>query len=406
MKPVLFKSVNVISMSEEKILENVDLLVEDGKISRIGKDVHSENADMVSCDGKYLIPGLCDLHVHLNTQVDLDLYLPNGVTTIRNMWGESKFNLWRDQIKLGKMTGPTIYNCGEIIDGDPPVRPADKNNVTVSTPAEGRREVFRMKEEGYDFIKVYTNLPLDTYDAIAAASKECDMKFIGHVPPAVGFEHVVESGQHSIEHMSYVSMPDVETASQSGIWICTTVVVQNMISELHIGDNPAALLEDDRLKYIDPEVRAGWEMAYSGKEEMAKNEAFQAFLKKASYEITKPVVKKAYDTGCRLVLGTDTGNPFLYPGFAVHDELALMVDCGMTTYDALKTATCNAAECLEILDITGTVEEGKTADLVLLDENPLENIMHTQRIAGVMKAGQWFNGQAINGMLSAAEGQS
>ncbi len=402
MKSVLFKRVNVIPMDEEKILENVDLLVEDGKISRIGPDVSTENAEVISCDGKYLIPGLYDLHMHLTFRGDLDLYLPNGVTTIRNMWGAPEFNQWRDAINAGEITGPSVYNCGQILDGDPPVRPADKYNVTLRTPIEGRKEVFRLKREGYDFIKVYTNLPLDIYDAIAAASKECDMKFIGHVPRAVGFEHVVEAGQHSVEHMSYVALEDIETAARSGIWICPTVIVQNMITELHMGEDAEAMLKDERLKYIDSETRRGWEMAYEGKEELAKIEAFQAFLKKSSYEKTKPVVRAAYKAGCRLVLGTDTGNPFIYPGFAVHDELALMVDCGLTTYDALQTATRNAAECLEILHITGTVEAGKAADLVLLEANPLENITHTKRIAGVMKSGQWFDGQAIEGMLSAA----
>jgi len=389
-------------MDEEKILANVDLLVEDGKISRIGPDVPPENAEVVLCDGKYLMPGLCEMHMHLISRGDLDLYLPNGVTTIRNMWGAPEFNVWRDQVKAGELIGPTVYNCGQILDGDPPVRPADKYNVTLKTPAEGTREVFRMKEEGYDFIKVYTNLPLDIYDAIAEASKECDMKFIGHVPRAVGFEHVVKAGQHSIEHMSYVPMADVETAAHSGVWICPTVIVQNMMTELHMSSDAGALLEDDRLRYMDSETRAGWEMAFEGKEELAKIEAFQAFLKKSSYEITKPVVRKAYEAGCRFVLGTDTGNPFIYPGFAIHDELALLVDCGLTEYDALKTGTCNAAECLEILDITGTVQEGKTADLILLDANPLENIVHTRRIAGVMKGGQWFDGQAIKGMLETA----
>ena len=402
MKPVLFKHVNVIPMDEEKVLGNVDLLVEDGKISRIGPDIPPEDAEVLLCDGQYLIPGLCDMHMHLSSKGDLDLYLPNGVTTIRNMWGAPEFNTWRDQISAGELTGPNVFNCGQIMDGDPPVRPADTYNVTLNTPAEGRSEVFRMKEEGYDFIKVYTNLPLDIYDAIAVASKECGMNFIGHVPRAVGFEHVVEAGQHSVEHMSYVTMEDIEIAARSGIWICPTVIVQNMITTLHASDHAEELIEDERLQYVRAEVRTGWEMAYQGREEMAKNEAFQNFLKDASYEKTRPVVRKAYEAGCRFILGTDTGNPFIYPGFSVHDELALMVDCGMTPYDALESGTRNAAECLEVLDVTGTVEKGKTADLVLLDANPLGNIEHTQRIAGVMKGGQWFDRQAIQDMLHGA----
>ncbi len=390
-------------MDEERVLENVDLLVEDGKISRIGSDIQPGDAEVLSCDGKYLIPGLCDMHMHLVSQGDLDLYMPNGVTTIRNMWGAPEFNQWRDQINAGELTGPTIYNCGQILDGDPPVRPADKYNTTLRTPSEGRKAVFRLKEEGYDFIKVYTNLPLDIYDAIAEASIECEMKFIGHVPRAVGFEHVVEAGQHSIEHIAYVSMDDVDTAASSGVWVCPTMIVQNMITTLHASSHAEALLEDNRLRYLDGETRSGWEAAYEGKGALAANKAFQAFLKKSSYEKAKPVVREAYKAGCRLVLGTDTGNPFIYPGFAVHDELALMVDCGLTEYDALKTGTHNAAECLEVLESTGTVEAGKTADLVLLDANPLENITHTQRIAGVMKNGQWFGRQATRNMLSAAE---
>ena len=150
MKPVLFKNVNVIPMDEKKVLENIDLLVEDGNISRISLDFLPGDAEVLQCDGKYLIPGLSDMHMHLNFQGDLDLYLPNGVTTIRNMWGAPEFNKWRDQINAGELTGPTIYNCGQILDGDPPVRPADKYNVTLRTPTEGRREVFRLKKEGYE----------------------------------------------------------------------------------------------------------------------------------------------------------------------------------------------------------------------------------------------------------------
>ena len=197
------------------------------------------------------------MHMHLSSKGDLDLYLPNGVTTIRNMWGAPEFNTWRDQISAGELTGPNVFNCGQIMDGDPPVRPADTYNVTLNTPAEGRSEVFRMKGEGYDFIKVYTNLPLDIYDAIAVASKECGMNFIGHVPRAVEFEHVVEAGQHSVEHMSYVTMEDIEIAARSGIWICPTVIVQNMITTLHASDHAEELIEDERLNTFELKYAPG-----------------------------------------------------------------------------------------------------------------------------------------------------
>jgi imidazolonepropionase-like amidohydrolase len=410
----LFRNATVITMSHPPVLTGVDIEVRQGRIVGIAEGAGSTAgrvAQVIDCTGKYLIPGLCDMHAHLLTENDLALYIPNGVTTIRNMWGEPAFNEWRDKINQGEKVGPTVYNFGQIMDGDPPVRPADAHNVTVRTPEEARSEVLRMKAEGYDFIKVYSMLSPEAFSAIAETCAEVGMKFGGHPPQAVGCSAAARAGLHSIEHMVYVGMDDVELLAELGTWICPTIIVQNMMDRLVEAD-AQALLQDDRLRYIDASSYSMWEMSLKWVETMkdkieqmddAKRKAMEDWSAKSKYSYAKPIVLKAYRQGCKLILGTDTPNPFVYPGFSVHEELELLVDCGLSPLDALKTATYNAAECLGTLGDTGTIAPGKVADLLLLEGNPLEDIKHTARIAGVMKMGRWYDRAALDKMLTAVE---
>jgi len=405
MTSIILKNVNVLTMADENVLENVDILIDNGQIKKIGTQLEFDNAQIIDCSQQYVMPGLYDMHAHLYTsEGDLALYLANGVTTIRNMWGEPLYNEFRDKINKGEMVGPTVYNFGQIMDGDPPVRQPDRHNVTIKTVEEAKREVYRMKDEGYDFIKIYDMLSLDNYNAIAEVAKECNMKFAGHVPRAVGFENVVKAGQHSIEHMAYVTESDINLAATSGIWICPTISVLNTSEKLYSENDLSYLLEDTRIDYIDKETRSMWEMSVNMKEwyeqmDGKMKEAMDDWRAKSKYHYIKPLISKAYQAGCNMILGTDTPNPFIYPGFSIHEELELMVDCGLTPYDAIKTGTYNAAKCLDELDVTGTLEVGKNADLVLLESNPLENISNTRKIVGVMKKGQWFDSKKIEEML-------
>src|SRR6185436_16279743 len=148
--------------------------------------------------GRWLMPGLADMHVHTWSADDFPLFIANGVTTVRNMFGSELQLGWRQQVATGELLGPTMITAGPIIDGDPPVWPG---STVLTDPAEADKVVIEQKEAGYDFLKVYAGLKLDVYDALVAAAKAHGMRFMGHVPKAVGLDHVIASGQSSIEHL-------------------------------------------------------------------------------------------------------------------------------------------------------------------------------------------------------------
>ena len=408
----LFFNTTAITMSDPPVLADVDVKVYEGRIVDIvaSNDNNLNDALAIDGTGKYLMPGLCDMHVHLFNKEDLLLYLPNGVTTVRVMSGEPAFNQWRDRINSGHEMGPRMYNFGPIMDGDPPVIRDGPQNITVRTPEEARREVLRLKAEGYDFIKIYLMLLPEVFSAIAKACAEESMEFGGHPPFAVGCREAALAGMHSIEHTAYVGLDDVELLAELGTWICPTLIIHRMTERVFAEGQ--ALLQDNRLRYIRARTLSSWERTLESVdhwqdmlEQMntSRRRWFTDWVAKSRDSFIKTVVRKAYQEGCRLILGTDAPFCFVYPAFSVHDELALLVDCGLTPEDSLKTGTRNAAECLGILAEAGTLEPGKIADLVLMEGNPLEDIKNTERIAGVMKDGRWYDRIALDEMLATVE---
>jgi imidazolonepropionase-like amidohydrolase len=407
---VAFVNVNVVPMDRERILPQQTVIVLADRISEIGPADTTEIPEgALRIDGrdKYLMPGLADMHVHQHHDYQLTLFIANGVTTIRNMWGEERHLRLREQIKKGKLIGPTIYTSGPLIDGSLPIW---SRSTVVETPEQAAQVVAEHKKTGYDFIKVYHGLSLECYDAIIEAAAKHEMPIVGHVPTAVGLEHVLAAGQHTVEHLwgygGFLQIEDspswqqidetkiphiAQTTREAGTWNCVTLVVyqKSMSSE-----------EQERklayMKYVSPLVKQRWV-------EMRRYRDANRSRKMSNMKMSnmKRMTKALHDAGARILLGSDTPNPYVVSGFSLHQELRILVDAGLRPYEAIKAGTRDAAECLGELDEFGTISAGLRADLILIEDNPLEDVGNAARLNGVMARGRWFPQSELQAMLDA-----
>ena len=398
-----------------------------------------QGAQVIDATGKYLIPGLWDMHVHeWNKDVDFPLFIANGITGVRDMFSPlPPIKKWRTEIAAGTTIGPHIFAAGILIDGPQPLY--KPGSIAVSTADEGRAAVLKVKEMGADFIKVYTTLPRDAYFAIADESKRQHMDFAGHVPEFVSAAEASDAGQKSIEHLMGILVTcsakekelrkanetktlaggsqDTATLEQAaaldsfeekkasalfarfvknGTWMCPTLTV--LRAQASSGD--ADFRNDQRIKYIlDFLKQRFWEDAYGWKEHTPE---FNALAKRV-FQKQLEVVGLMNRAGVRIIAGTDTGNPYVFPGFSLHDELALFVQAGLTPAEALRTATINPAKYFDMEKSLGTVEEGKIADLVVLDANPLTDINNTRKINAVIVGGKYLSKETLQKMLAEAE---
>jgi len=440
-KPVAFVNVNVIPMDRERVLENQTVIVRAGHIVAIGPSGEVEIPEgTLRIDGKnkYLLPGLADMHTHaglkdadMNPAVNTDdllLLIANGVTVVREMAGSPNTLEWRAKIARGKLIGPNIYTAGPIIEGEPPpelkmVIPVYGKKL-VATAADGAKEVARQKALGFDFIKVYNNIPRDAYNGLVAAAKAHGLRVAGHVPFPVGLEGAFGAGQRTIEHLrGYIwKLVPKDAPEQPGLTLRDRAVSWQYADESQMTDLAKATVEagvfncptlmvarywivpkEDRDRYASrpfsvymfppppppkpgEKKRASWWDAFS-------EEDFQAVTR--GYAKREALVQALRDAGAKILAGTDMGPA----GFALHVELQNLVDAGLTTFEALETATSNAAEALGQLDLFGTVTVSKRADLILVSANPLDDIANASKLCGVMVSGRWYPKKELHGYL-------
>jgi len=429
--PLVLAHVTIIDVTGGPSKPDMTVVIRGDRISDIGKAgemTAPPDATVVDASGKFLIPGLWDMHVHWYNRDSFTLFTANGVTGIREMFGNSELLRLRDEIAKGSLTGPRMIVASPIIDGPQPVWP---NSIAVSNEDEGRKAVRKVKEWGADFVKVYSLLPRDAYFGIADESKRQGISFVGHVPFTVSAAEASDAGQKSIEHLTGVLLAcsynetelrnEIVKARAPGArsrregenlretfsdrkakdlfarfvknqtWQCPTLTV--LRSNAYLGDQ--SFRNDARLKYVPRPMRERWgqRIANQNQSEYAK----KMFKKEVE------IVGAMQRAGVPLLAGTDTGNPFCFPGFSLHDDLALMVIGGLTPVEALRAATLNPAKFLGLDKTLGTIEPGKIADLVLLDADPLADIRNTQKINAVISNGRLFDRKALNKMLERAE---
>lgn len=414
---IAFVNVTVIPMtSDAGLVRNQTVIVRDGRIAAIGNAASiavPAGAERIDGRNHYLMPGLADMHVHLEyfeTPAILQLFTASGVTFVRNMDGRPKILEWREAIKRGELDGPSIYTAGPILDGAPPALP---DNMIVRTADDARAAVAAQQEAGYDFIKVYTNLSTKAYEAILDEADERGIRVAGHVPRHSTIRKAFQS-HASIEHLTdFDELIEAESSPFFGRWHWSKIflgmeadsrrideaarrvaanriaIVPTLVQAQHAAARPHELAEwmrRDELQLAPREVRAHWESRVRSASDRLGEDDWAVVERGAQNR--RDLVAAFDKAGAILLAGTDTPNPFVVPGVSLHRELALLVAAGLTTKEALAAATRDAAAFVGQSSEWGTVEEGKRADLVLLRADPLAEIGNTRAIVMVFVRGK------------------
>ncbi|SHF66385.1 amidohydrolase family protein [Streptoalloteichus hindustanus] len=458
--PLALTHVTVIDATGAPARPDSTVVVRDGTIAVVGRSSEvpvPEDATVVDLTGRFLIPGLADMHIHTDAveQVYLPLYLANGVTTLRQMSGQRHHHEWRRRIVDGELLGPRLVIGSRIVDGRPSLWDSfpDANwdpvqgspVVKVADEAEARRAVREAAAEGADFVKVYSRLPREVYLALADEADRLGIPFAGHIPDEVpvteaaaagqaSFEHVhalfPATSRHDTEHLRALAGIDVRGADAYSSWFhqinqvewesahayspfraaavferlvahgtafTPTLTMHRMLDMPYLGS-----LVDDRLRYLPASVRGVWEWVHD--EMYTRGRTVEEAAQRAVLFQRRLQVTRAMDeAGVRLLAGTDAPTLFGYHGFDLHTELDLFVTAGLSPMRALQTATLEPARFLGVADVAGTVEEGKHADLVVLEADPLADIRNTSRIHAVVVAGHLITPERRAEMLAEVE---
>lgn len=410
----VFRNVNVIPMTEEKVVKDQDVVIKNGVIKSIGdagKVKYAKDARIIEAKGKYLIPGLAEMHAHVPPNDDMEamkdvlaLFLNNGVTTIRGMLGHPKHLELRSMLESGQIIGPHFYTSGPSFNGN-----------SVKTPEAGMQMVKDQKKAGYDFLKLHPGLTKENFAAIAKTAKEEGIPIAGHVSLDVGVWRAIEAGYASIDHLDgFIEslVPGIETLKQEDMGSFAMFIAKNAdekkipalmkgLKEKNIWVVPTQALAErwfspdktaeefaaePEMIYMKEDVLKNW---VNSKKNLMANPKYNVADVKKFIELRKKLIYECQKNGVGLLLGSDAPQVFDVPGFSVHQELKYMVDAGLTPYEALISGTVNPAKYFNRTNI-GMIKPGQISDLVLLEANPLENIENTKKIAGVMRGNHWF----------------
>jgi hypothetical protein len=403
-----FVDVTVLPMTSDQVLPHQTVIVRGDRIVSIGPDDKAtvpENAVRIDGKGKFLMPGLGEMHGHNPPLGSSDefvetiyfLFLANGVTTVRGMLGWPGQLELREKVKRGELLGPTLYLAGPSFSG-----------ASIQSAAQAEARVREQKAQGWDLLKVHPGLKRDHYDAMARTAKEVGIRFAGHIPADVGLVHAIKQGQETVDHLDgyieyFGGYPDirgepakldgiVKLTRDTGTWVVPTMCLWETI----IG---AADLEKmsnyPELQYMPPDQIEEWKKSY------------QALLNRKHYRVPaqetaanrKVLLKALSDGGVKILFGTDAPQQFSVPGFSIHREIRAMAEAGMSPYEILKSATTNVGEYFKDKDRFGVIASGTRADLLLLEANPLEDASNVAKRSGVMVRGRWLTEREIQTRL-------
>ena len=426
-KEIVFRNVNIIPMDKEEILMNMDVTVKNGAITAIGqasKSSYGKDALLIDAKGKYLLPGLAEMHAHVPPVDDIEpmkevllLFSFNGVTTIRGMLGHPRHLELRSKIQSGEILGPRFITSGPSFSGN-----------SVKTAEAAVAMVKDQKKAGYDFLKLHPGISRENFAAIAATAKQVNISFAGHVSFDVGVWRAINAGYATIDHLDgfveslvpgIENMKEQETglfglfiadkADKSGIQKLTDslakhhiwVVPTQALAErwFHPTRDANELANEPEMKYVDATTTKNW---IDAKNNLLKNPNYKPATVTRLIELRKKLIYECNKNGVGLLLGSDAPQVFDVPGFAVHHELRYLVDAGLTPYQALKTGTVNIGKFLNRDDL-GIIKAGAVSDLVLLNGNPLNDITQTKNIEGVMMGNHWLSKEYINAELRKLE---
>jgi imidazolonepropionase-like amidohydrolase len=455
--PVAILNVNIVDVVKGETRTRQTVLIGNGRIAAIGASdalAIPPQAVRITGEGRYLIPGLWDMHIHLRSDarkpdvplVDenaalLGLFLPNGVVGVREMGGDLVDHVlrWRDEIRSGKRIGPRILTAGRKIDKEPPDW---DGSLGVTTPESAREAVRQVKQSGADFVKVYFSIVSpEVLTAVVDEAHKNNLKVIGHKASNLPIQALLDIGQDGIEHAQYLlvakrdeyeqyaremvarretplhmdsaeviarllHMEDAkeeervyQAMAAKQVWVTPTLAVEFRLRQ-ELGERDFE--QDDRKRFVFPAVWESWDPKLGRRKPVeGRNRELWTEANKRS----EHAVVAAHKAGVPMVAGTDCGvdNNYMFPGWSLHEELESLVKAGLTPAEALRMATIDAARWRGEADTEGSVEKGKTADLVLLRSNPLEAIRHTREIEAVFAGGKYYSRADLDAMLRHAE---
>lgn len=409
---IIIQSATVLPMDgSRRTLENHTVIVDGRHIAWVGPSSEApqpKDATVIKAAGKFLIPGLTDCHVHLFDRSQLALYLANGVTTVFNMSGTPRILQWRDEIAAGTLIGPRIYTTGPQIKDERV--PFYDGVLTIESISHTEAIVQMHKKMGYRFLKIWSSLRPDYYDAIVREARKAGLRVTGHVPSRVNLKGALASGQESVAHLEeLVNKFFVRNLDGEGIAnaaqilreydapVITTLITYEMITDTADDERLAARLARPENRFIDPILFELWKPE---RNEWLGTRARRDYFENA-FAFEKRLAGELHQRGVKLLAGTDAGlfTPNLIPGWSLHRELELLVESGLTPMDALQSATAFPGEYFTPGTQAGRIRAGAPADLVLLDENPAESIEHTRSICAVIANGVCYSRAALDEML-------
>ncbi|HEU0311080.1 MAG TPA: amidohydrolase family protein [Sphingomicrobium sp.] len=444
---LLIRHATVIDVAKGRTVPDQAVAVRNGEIIAAGPDRavarRVSAAQTIEATGKFVMPGLWDMHVHFGGGPELiqenkdllPIYVAYGVTSVRDCAADLSDSViqWRSEVAAGSLLGPTIYTSGPKLEG---YKPLWKGTIEVGTPTEVNAALDRLHSMQVDFVKITDNtLKPDIFEYAVRAARARGLKISAHTPFALTIEQAARAGLSSVEHLDYlikagspqevaigadhvagklnygeasdrfVETFDPEYArgaydrlAKLGLSVTPTLNMSRILAYLDREDHR----DDAALALIGPGIRKTYDWRV---ERAAKSTPAQVAARHKEYELSVKVLPMLRNAGIPILAGTDAGylNSFNYPGIGLHDELQRYVEAGLTPREALASATLTGPNFLGHADRYGAVAKGKAADILILDANPLQYIGATRRIHGVVLKGQWLNRAALDRLLESAK---
>ena len=441
--PIVIRNVSVIPMTADSIIPGATVVIEGGRIAEVrsgGSANTPRGARVIDGTGKYLIPGLTDMHTHLFSDgefvhdsagaSELAVMLANGITTARLMIGTPEQLVLREAVASGRVPGPTLWVASPQLTGRP-----TENAMVVTTAEQARTAVRAAKEAGYDFIKLTQFITTPVYDAITAEAKTQGIKVVGHVDPEFGVARALAAGQE-IEHLdgffeatltddapmkvsvtqgglfrgaNWLSLDHIDdrkvdsiagATARAGVFMGPTHNIFN--TAFAIGESESLVSSRPDWHIWPPKLREGYLRAHRAYWDSARTPQRTKVRMKRYVDVRNRLLKAFQDSGGKVLAGSDTPEWFHSYGWGLHRELQSLVGAGLSPRQALAAATSTPAEFLGVSDQLGSVAKGKRADLILLSANPLTDIGNTQKIEAVVVRGRWLDRSQLDTMLTDA----
>ena len=419
---IVITDVQVINVRDGSITQKT-VVIDSGRIAQLLDKVPEmpDSATQINGSGKFLLPGLAEMHAHIPAPGQYDnrieetlfLYLSNGITTIRGMLGHPVHLELREQAVNNEILSPRIYTASPSLNGN-----------TIPTPEEARAKVTAYQQDGYDFLKIHPGVPLEAFDELVKTANEVGIPFAGHVPVDVGIRHALESNYATIDHVdgyleglvpeeenvnpnengffgyNFTPLADtslidelVQMSSEHDVWVVPT---QSLFDRWFSPENAETLAEAPEMRYMPSSTIDNW---VNSKQNLVTDESYNPAQWELFNTIRKKLIYDLQHNGHGLLLGSDAPQVFNVPGFSIHHELKGMLDAGLTPLEAIQIGTLNPAIYFEQEGEFGEIVEGASADLLLLNTNPLEDLSALKDLAGVMVRGRWLSKNDIDTRL-------